>query len=113
MESALGIKGDKDDRILNRPALKCEGAAVMKARLDPATERILLSMLGSPKTPSEVSRIQGIPVSFVWQKVRWLETVGLLRETLSFVDSSGSVRTYFETTLPDDEVEEEEIALTE
>src|SRR5437867_6377059 len=35
----------------------------MKVRLDPASKRILVALLASPKTPGEVSRIYGIPVA--------------------------------------------------
>jgi DNA-binding Lrp family transcriptional regulator len=86
--------------------------AVMKADLEPASKRILYAMLASPKTPSEVSRIYGIPVAVVWQKVRRLEELGLLREVLAFVDSAGLLRRYFEGVLPIDEAEDERIVET-
>ncbi len=79
----------------------------MKVHLDPASKRILFAMLASPKTPSEVSRIYGIPVSVVWQKVNRLQELGLLREVFAYVDSSGTLRRYFEALLPVDESEDE------
>lgn len=79
----------------------------MKVQLNPASKRILFAMLASPKTPSEVSRIYGIPVSVVWQKVNRLQELGLVREVFAFVDSSGTLRRYFEALLPVDESEDE------
>lgn len=84
----------------------------MKVRLDPASKRILFAMLASPKTPQEVSRIYGIPVAVVWQKVIRLRDLGLLREVLAFVDSSGTFRRYFEAELPVDESDEEVVVET-
>ncbi len=79
----------------------------MKVQLDPASKRILFAMLASPKTPTEVSRIYGIPVSVVWQKVARLRELGLLREVFSYVDSNGTLRRYFEALLPVDETEDD------
>lgn len=79
----------------------------MKVQLDPASKRILFAMLASPKTPTEVSRIYGIPVSVVWQRVTRLRELGLLREVFSFVDANGTLRRYFEATLPVDEAEDD------
>ena len=80
----------------------------MKVQLDPASKRILFAMLASPKTPAEVSRIYGIPVTVVWQKVNRLRELGLLREVFAFVDAAGTLRRYFEALLPVDESEDEE-----
>ncbi|HKW43626.1 MAG TPA: hypothetical protein VJP06_05500 [Thermoplasmata archaeon] len=74
----------------------------MQAQLDPDTKRILLALVASPKTPAEVSRIHGLPVALVWQKVRRLQDLGLVREVLTFVDSTGQLRRYFEANLPID-----------
>ncbi len=79
----------------------------MKVQLDPASKRILFAMLASPKTPAEVSRIYGIPVSLVWQKVTRLRELGLLREVFAYVDANGTLRRYFEALLPVDESEDE------
>lgn len=79
----------------------------MKVQLDPATKRILLALLASPKTPGEVSRIHGIPIAVVWQKIRWLQDLGIVRPTLSFVDTTGRLRSYFEAVLPVDTGDEE------
>ncbi len=79
----------------------------MKVQLDPASKRILFAMLASPKTPSEVSRIYGIPVNLVWQKVARLRELGLLREVFCFVDANGTLRRYFEAVLPVDETEDD------
>lgn len=79
----------------------------MKVQLDAASKRILFAMLASPKTPSEVSRIYGIPVNLVWQKVARLRELGLLREVFSFVDANGTLRRYFEAVLPVDETEDD------
>ncbi len=80
----------------------------MKVRLDPASKRILFAMLASPKTPAEVSRIYGIPVSVVWQKVARLQELGLLREVFSYMDGNGTLRRYFEAVLPVDESEDDQ-----
>ncbi len=79
----------------------------MKVQLDPASKRILFAMLASPKTPAEVSRIYGIPIALVWQKVERLEDLGLLREVFSYVDASGSLQRYFEALIPIDVSEDE------
>jgi hypothetical protein len=79
----------------------------MKVRLDPASKRILVALLASPKTPGEVSRIYGIPVATVWDKIRRLQELGLVNMVLTFVDSAGEMRRYFEATLPIDTSEEE------
>lgn len=79
----------------------------MQARLDPATKRILVALLASPKTPTEVARIYGIPVATVWARIRRLEELHLVHEVLAFIDSSGALRRYFEATLPIDTAEEE------
>ncbi len=81
----------------------------MKVRLDPETKRILVALLASPKTPAEVGRIYGIPVATVWQRVRRLEELRLVQEVLAFIDSSGTLRRYFEATLPIDTAEEEAV----
>lgn len=85
----------------------------MKAILDLASKRILLAMLASPKTPDEVSRIYGIPVSLVWQRVARLQDLGLLREVLSFVDSRGVLRRYFEARIPVDESQDDQEVILE
>ena len=79
----------------------------MKVRLDPASKRILVALLASPKTPGEVSRIYGIPVATVWEKLRRLQELGLVRMVLTFVDSAGEMRRYFEAMLPIDTAEED------
>ena len=79
----------------------------MKVHLDPASKRILFAMLASPKTPAEVSRIYGIPVALVWQKVARLRELGLLHEVFAFVDADGTMRSYFEAVLPVDVSEDE------
>jgi len=79
----------------------------MKVTLDPASKRILVALLASPKTPGEVSRIHGIPVATVWDKIRRLQELGLVHMVLTFVDSSGEMRRYFEATLPIDTSDEE------
>ncbi len=85
----------------------------MKVRLDPASKRILLAMLASPKTPGQVSRIYGIPTAVVWQKVVRLQDLGLLREVLAYIDSDGTLRRYFEAVLPVDTSEDEIEAVVE
>lgn len=80
----------------------------MKVQLDPASKRILVAMLASPKTPNEVGRIYGIPVAVVWQKVNRLQELGLIREVFSYVDAAGSLRRYFEAVLPVDVSEDED-----
>jgi len=79
----------------------------MQIQLDPATKRILLALLASPKTPKEVSQIYGIPVILVWQKIRRLEELGIAREVLCFVSATGELRRYFEVELPVDTSDDE------
>jgi hypothetical protein len=81
---------------------------LVKVQLDPASKRILFAMLASPKTPPEVSRIYGIPIAVVWQKVARLRDLGLVREVFSYFDGGGSLRRYFEAVLPVDESEDEQ-----
>lgn len=106
MRSILGITIDKNGARLNASLVERRSSR-MKVQLDPAAKRILLAMLASPKTPQEVSRIYGIPIVIVWAKIRWLEELGVVRETLTFLDSSGELRRYFEAVLPVDTSDEE------
>lgn len=106
MRSILGIILDTNDASLNS-VLGQRHPSRMKVQLDPAAKRILLAMLASPKTPQEVSRIYGIPIATVWNKIQWLQELGIVRETLTFVDSSGELRRYFEAVLPIDTSDEE------
>ena len=80
---------------------------MMRARLDASATRILGSLHGNPKMASEVSRLQGIPVTTVWEQVRWLQDLGLVHDVLTFVDSSGEIRRYFEGVLPEGTTAEE------
>jgi DNA-binding Lrp family transcriptional regulator len=79
----------------------------MKVRLDAASKRILVALLASPKTPGEVSRIYGIPVATVWDRIRRLQELGFVHQILTFVDSAGEMRRYFEAVLPIDTSDEE------
>ncbi|OGS48602.1 MAG: hypothetical protein A3K68_05665 [Euryarchaeota archaeon RBG_16_68_13] len=79
----------------------------MKVRLDPDAKRVLLALLASPKTPGEISRIHGLPIAVVWQKIQWLMEIGIVRETLSFLTSTGEFRRYFEADLPTDTADQE------
>jgi DNA-binding Lrp family transcriptional regulator len=79
----------------------------MKVNLDAASKRILVALLASPKTPSEVSRIYGIPVATVWDRIRRLQELGFVNQILTFVDSAGEMRRYFEAVLPVDTSEDE------
>ena len=79
----------------------------MKVRLDPVSKRILLGLLGSPKTAGEVSRIFSIPIAVVWEKLRRLQELGLVHLVLTFVDSTGEMRRYFEGVLPIDTSDQE------
>jgi len=84
----------------------------MKVRLDPDSKRILIGLLGSPKTAGEASRIFGIPIAVVWEKLRRLQELGLVHLVLTFVDSSGEMRRYFEGVLPIDTSDEEIVVET-
>ena len=79
----------------------------MQVRLDPASKRILIAFLASPKTPIEVSRIYGIPVATVRERIRRLQELGLVHMVLTFVDSTGQMRQYYEAALPIDSSDEE------
>jgi hypothetical protein len=91
-------------RLLDAPS---EVYPTMKVRLDSDSKRILIGLLGSPKTAGEVSRIFGIPIAVVWEKLRRLQELGLVHLVLTFVDSSGEMRRYFEGVLPIDTSDEE------
>lgn len=82
----------------------------MNVRLDATSKRILVALLASPKTPVEVSRIYGIRVATVWERIRRLQESGLVRQVLTFVDSAGQMRQYFEAVLPIDVSHEEMVA---
>lgn len=110
--SAYQITRDTDDETRNGHVAHPRLSIPLKADLEPASKRVLLALLASPKTPQEVSRIYGIPVALVWNKVRKLEELGLVREVLCFIDSAGLLRRYFEASLPVDEAEDELVVET-
>ena len=82
-------------------------SSAMQVRLDPASKRILVALLASPKTAVEVSRIYGIPVATVRERIRRLQELGFVHMVLTFVDSTGQMRQYYEAMLPLDSSEEE------
>ena len=56
----------------------------------------------SPKTPPQMSRLAGIPITRCWEKVRFLEAVGLIRPVIAYVGKNGRTVRYYETiTLPE------------
>lgn len=65
--------------------------------LDEDCRRILVLAQRSPKTPPQISRIADIPIARCWEKVRFLESVGLIRPVLAFVNKYGKAVTYYET----------------
>src|SRR5947208_16686970 len=75
-------------------------SSAMQVRLDPASKRILVAFLASPKTPIEVSRVYGIPVATVRERIRRLQELGLVHMVLTFVDSTGQMREYYEAAWP-------------
>jgi len=86
-------------RILFVTSLKKQG------ELDEDCKRILVLALKSPKTPPQISRLADIPITRCWEKVRYLESLGLIRPVLAFVNNKGKAVRYYETSIRTDHVE--------
>src|SRR5207302_9909989 len=82
-------------------------SSAMQVRLDPASKRILVALLASPKTAVEVSRIYGIPVATVRERIRRLQELGFGHVVLMFVVSTGHMRLYYDAMLTIDSCVEE------
>ena len=65
--------------------------------IDEDCKRILLLALKSPKTPPQISRLADIPITRCWEKVTYLESLGLIRPVLTFVSRNGRTVKYYET----------------
>ncbi len=77
-----------------------------QSELDEDCRRILLLALRTPKTPPQISRMTDIPITRCWEKVRFLESVGLIRPVLAFVNKHGKAVTYYETATYSERYEE-------
>ena len=45
-----------------------------------------------------MSRLADIPITRCWEKIRHLETLGLIRNVISYVGKNGRTVRYYETT---------------
>jgi len=66
---------------------------------------ILLLAMKSPKTPPQISRLTDIPITRCWEKVRYLESLGLIRPVLAFVNNKGKAVRYYETSIHTERLE--------
>ncbi|WP_158059492.1 ArsR/SmtB family transcription factor [Halorussus halophilus] len=73
-------------------------AAIFQVLADDHSRRILLAADREPKSAKELSEICGVSLATIYRRVSTLETHGLV-EDLSSVDSDGSHRRKYETTL--------------
>lgn len=70
--------------------------------LDEECKRILNLASGTPKTPPQISKLADIPITRCWEKVRLLESMGMIRTVLTFVGKNGRTVRYYETlSLPE------------
>jgi hypothetical protein len=87
-------------RILSDTLLRKQG------ELDEDCKRILLLAMKSPKTPPQISKLTDIPITRCWEKVRYLESLGLIRPVLAFVNNKGKAVRYYETSIHAERLEE-------
>jgi hypothetical protein len=76
-----------------------------QCEIDEDCRRILLLALRSPKTPPQISRLADIPITRCWEKIRYLESLGLIRPVLTFVGKNGRTVKYYETPLFEEPLE--------
>ena len=69
----------------------------MTSELDEDCRRILTLASGAPKTPPQISKLADIPITRCWEKVRLLESMGMIRTVLTFVGKNGRTVRYYET----------------
>lgn len=67
------------------------------SELDEDCRRILTLASGTPKTPPQISKLADIPITRCWEKVRLLESMGMIRTVLTFVGKNGRAVRYYET----------------
>ncbi|TLZ50881.1 MAG: hypothetical protein E6K18_06325 [Methanobacteriota archaeon] len=67
-------------------------------QLDDGCWRILKGVSYSPKTPPMLARIYGMPIADCWNRVRFLEGLGLIRVVLTYVSREGRLLTFYETS---------------
>jgi len=75
----------------------------MTSELDEDCRRILTLASGAPKTPPQISRLADIPITRCWEKVRLLESMGMIRTVLTFVGKNGRTVRYYETLSPSEQ----------
>ena len=66
-------------------------------QLDDGSWKILKGLSYSPKTPQMLARIYGMPIAECWNRVHFLEGLGLIRVVLIFVSREGRVLQFYET----------------
>jgi len=64
---------------------------------DDDCKKILYLMSISPKTPAQISKLTDIPITRCWEKIRYLESLGLIRNIITFVGKNGRTLKYYET----------------
>lgn len=65
-------------------------------QLDDECWKILKGLSYSPKTPQMLARIYGMPVADAWNRVHFLEGLGLVHVVLTFINRDGRVSYFYE-----------------
>jgi len=66
-------------------------------QLDDRCWMILKGLSNSPKTPQMLATIFGIPIAECWQRIRFLEGLGLIEVILTFISREGRVVYFYQT----------------
>lgn len=59
---------------------------------------ILQGLTHTPKTPQMLAHIYGIPIAECWQRIRFLEGLGLIQIVLAYVSRVGRVVYFYQTS---------------
>ena len=65
-------------------------------QLDDRSWMILKSLTHTPKTPQMLAYIYGIPSAECWQRIRFLEGLGLIEVVLAYVSRVGRVVYFYQ-----------------
>ncbi|MEK6851288.1 MAG: hypothetical protein AABY30_01980 [Candidatus Thermoplasmatota archaeon] len=66
-------------------------------QLDDRSWMILKGLTHTPKTPQMLAHIYGIPIVECWQRIRFLEGLGLVEVILVYVSRLGRVVYFYQT----------------
>lgn len=62
---------------------------------DNHTKKILIGLSISPKCPSELSRIYDIPIAICYERIRKLESRGIIEHTLTLFNRKGKALRFY------------------